>query len=39
MIWQCDATVTYAYDGLIKFNKFVSRITENSIIYFIIIII
>ena len=25
MIWECYATVTFADDGLIRLNKFVSR--------------
>jgi hypothetical protein len=29
MIWQYSATVTYANDGLIRLNKFVSRITNK----------
>jgi hypothetical protein len=29
MIWQYDATVTYANDGLIRLNKFVSQIIED----------
>ena len=29
MIWQCGATVIYVNNELIRFNKIVSRITED----------